>query len=103
MLELKSWASWSFKVLNIKLLDTIGKELTKSITLYLPSYKISEDFIKSFQDLVKQNKGTHKMKIVLLDDHGEHKINTFSKKIKLNVTNSFVKELKKAGIKYKIN
>ncbi len=95
--------NYYFKVLNIKLLDSVGKELTRSITLYLPSYKITEDFIKSFQNFIKQNKGTHKLKIVLLDDLGEFKLNTFSKKIKLNVTNSFVRELKKYGINFKIN
>jgi DNA polymerase-3 subunit alpha len=95
--------NYYFKVLNIELLDSVGKKLTRSITLYLPSYKISEDFIKSFQNLIKKNKGSHLLKIVLLDDLGENQIKTYSKKIKLNITNSFVQELKKAGVGYKIN
>ncbi len=95
--------NYYFNVQNVKLLDTVGKELTKSITLYLTSNFITKESSKNLKNLFKNNKGTHKLKVVLMDDTGNNKINTFSKKIKLNVTNSFVQELKQEGIHFKIN
>lgn len=95
--------NYFFKVLDIKLLDTVGKMLTKSITIYIPSFKITSEFKKTLLNYMKDNKGKHWLKIILSDDSGENKIKTVSKALKVNVTNDFIIQLKSMGITYKIN
>ncbi len=95
--------SYFFKIFDVKLLDTVGKMLTKSITLYLPSFKITEKFISDLLSFVEKRKGKHRLRIVITDDSGTNKIKTVSKKLRVNIDNDFVKEMKKRGIVYKIN
>ncbi len=95
--------SYFFKIFDVKLLDTIGKLLTKSITMYLPSFKITKDFSDDLLKFIKERKGSHRMRIVLTDDSGVNKIKTVSKTLKVNIDNDFVQEIKKRGIYYKIN
>ena len=95
--------NYYFKVLDIKLLDTVGKMLTKSITMYIPSFKITSKFKKTLLHYLKENKGNHKLKIILSDDSGENKIKTASKALKINVSNDLILYLKSLGITYKIN
>jgi len=95
--------NYFFKIFDIRLLDTVGKLLTKSITLYLPSFKITQVFASDLLEVIKNNKGNHRLKIILSDDTGMNKIKTASKSLKVNVTNDFVNLLKSMGINYKIN
>lgn len=101
----KSYSSenYFFKVLDIRLLDTVGKALTKSITLHIPSAKIDTELIKNLSSLCKNHKGKHKLLVVLYDTNSENKLTTVSKTIRVNVTNEFVSKLKKMGIHYSIN
>ncbi len=95
--------SYFFKVLDVKLLDSVGKALTKSITLYLNSNFITQKLITDLSTLCKKNKGPHKLKVVISDPLGENKLSAISKSIQVNVTNDFVQKLKKLNINYKIN
>jgi DNA polymerase-3 subunit alpha len=101
----KSYSSdnFFFKVLDVRLLDTIGKALTKSITLHIPSAKIDVELIKNLSALCKKHKGKHKLLAVLYDNGRENKLTTVSKTIRVNVSNEFVLKLKKMGIHYNIN
>jgi len=48
-----------FKVKDIKMLDTVGKELTKSITVRLPIHRVDENLVANFIDLCEENEGEH--------------------------------------------
>ena len=93
--------NYFFKVVDVRLLDTVGKALTKSITLHIPSGKINQEMVKDLITLCKKSKGLHKLKVVFSD--GENTISTISKSIHVNVTNDFIQKIKKLGIQYKIN
>ncbi|MEZ4906224.1 MAG: DNA polymerase III subunit alpha [Saprospiraceae bacterium] len=95
--------AYYFKVSDIKLLDTVGKALTKSITLYFHARNISDILIEELKNIFKTYKGHHKLKIVISDSTGESIINTQSKTIKVNVNNDFIQTIKKIGIRYLIN
>ena len=83
------------------MLDTVGKVLTKSITLFIPAGRINPEMVKNLIALCKKSKGNHKLKVVFSD--GENNLSTISKSIQVNVTNEFVQKIKKLGIQYKIN
>ncbi|MGE5357202.1 MAG: DNA polymerase III subunit alpha [Deltaproteobacteria bacterium] len=93
--------SYFFKVNDVRLLDTVGKVLTKSITFFIPAILLNQKLISDLSSLCKKNKGQHKLKVIFSE--GENTISTVSKSITVNVTNDFVKKIKKLGIKYKIN
>lgn len=93
--------NYFFKVVDVRLLDTVGKVLTKSITLFIPAGRINPEMVKNLIALCKKSKGNHKLKVVFSD--GENNLSTISKSIQVNVTNEFVQKIKKLGIQYKIN
>lgn len=101
----KSFSSdnYFFRVMDVKLLDTVGKLLTKSITFNIPKQRITPEFIEELKKTFKKNKGNHKVKFVLSDNASDNKLNFGSKSIKLNVENEFIQKIKKQGISYKIN
>ncbi len=92
-----------FKVKDIKLLETIGAQLTKFITVLLPAKFISEKLIDDFEDLCTTHKGPHKLKMIIVDQKEKIKLNLISNKHKINVNHEFVAELDKMNIKYRLN
>ncbi len=92
-----------FKVKEIKLLDTIGAELTKFITLLLPAKFVNENFIEDFEVLCKNYKGSHKLKMLLVDQKENIKLELISNAYKINVNHEFVAELEKMNVKYRLN
>ncbi len=95
--------SYFFKTFDVKLLDTIGKLMTKSITLHIPLYKISSEFADDLQKFLKDNKGKHRLKIVIIDESEKIKINTASKAYRVDVNAKFVEGLRSMGIGFKVN
>jgi DNA polymerase-3 subunit alpha len=93
--------NYFFRVTDVRLLDTVGKVLTKSITLFMPAGLINLKLISDLSSLCKKYKGQHKLKVIFSE--GENSITTVSKTIQVNVSNDFVQKLKKLGIRYKIN
>ena len=93
--------NYFFRVTDVRLLDTVGKVLTKSITLFMPAGLINLKLISDLTSLCKKYKGQHKLKVIFSE--GENSITTVSKTIQVNVSNDFVQKLKKLGIRYKIN
>ena len=69
----KGWGDrYMFKVSKIKMLDTVGKQMTKSITIKVPLDRINEQFIEQLDGLCEENEGSHKLKMRILDM--EHQI-----------------------------
>ena len=92
-----------FKVKDVKLLETIGAQLTKSITVLLPAKYINEKLIIEFDELCKTSKGPHALKMVLVDQKEKLKLNLISNAHKINVNHEFVASLDKMNIKYRLN
>ncbi|MEM9921225.1 MAG: DNA polymerase III subunit alpha [Bacteroidota bacterium] len=101
----KQWNrdEYQLKIKEVRLLETIGAELTKSITLKIPLDLITEDFIRHFDKLCKAHKGKHQLKIVLLDRSEKSSINLMSASRKVNADNDFTMALEKIGVGYKLN
>jgi DNA polymerase-3 subunit alpha len=92
-----------FKVKEIKLLETIGNQMTKFITVLMPAKYINEQLINDFEVLCKSHKGPHKLKMVLADRQKEIKLNLVSNAYKVDVNHEFVNELERMNLKYKLN
>ncbi len=92
-----------FKIKTIRMLDTVSKVMTRSITVQLPLNVISEDFISKFDDLCGRFEGNHDLKMVLYDETENIKIDLIAKSQKVNANYEFVALLKEIGLKYKLN
>ena len=92
-----------FKVMDVKLLDTVGRILTKSITLEMPVENISNELLGKMSKVFEDKKGKHRLKVLVTEKAGELKLPLISGEIKVNADSEFVDALEKIGIRYKIN
>lgn len=92
-----------FNVEQVKLLSTVGEELTKSITLFMNADKISKEYIDEVQNIFMKHKGSHQLKLVLGSQEHEVNLSFRSEKIKVNADADFITALDERGILYKLN
>ncbi len=93
-----------FRVKDMKLLDTIGKLFTKSITLRIPLENVDALMVDELHKLVAINKGDHRLRIIIADEEeGENDLEMVPSASKVNASYDFVDGLKKLNIAYKLN
>jgi DNA polymerase III subunit alpha len=92
-----------FRVNDVRLLESIGAEKTKSVTLRIPLTKIDAAFIDSIENLCKTYKGRHELKVELLDFTNKDKVSLISSARKVNVDNDFLQAVEKLGIEFGVN
>lgn len=92
-----------FKVMDVKLLDTVGSVLTKSITLELPVEDISKELLSEMDKVFASKKGRHQLKVLVTEQGGEMKLPMVSGKVRVNADTEFAEKLEKLGIRYKLN
>ncbi len=92
-----------FKVTNIRLLDSVGKALTKSITLQLDLKQISSELVNNMNDIIENSKGKHNLSLEVFDVEDEMSIQLVSPSRKVNADSEFIDEIQRLGLKYKLN
>ncbi len=96
-----------FNINSMELLSEIRDKLSKSITLTIPIRKVSNEFVDTLADLMEEEvegeKGNCKLKVIVTDEE-KTEINLFSRKIKVKITNNFLREIDELeGVRYKLN
>ncbi len=101
----KRWNSdeYQLKLLEVRQLDSVGKELTKSITLKMDIAHLDAQLINSLEKLCKTYKGKHKLKLELLDKKNKIRLHTYSSNQKVNADVEFVQGIEALGLSYKVN
>ena len=101
----KRWNSeeYQLKIKEVRQLESIGKELTESITLKIAIENITDAFIRELDKLCKKYNGQHNLKIVFLDRTNKESLSCIAKEMKVNAGSDFVQELEKMGVGYKLN
>jgi len=94
---------YQLKVTSIKMLETIGKEMTESVTLQLPLETLDQQLIDDIEHLCKNHKGKHKLKMCLVDNNNKVSLNLKSDERKVNADSDFISGLTQLGVRYKIN
>lgn len=92
-----------FNVQDIRLMDSIGKNLTKSITLKIPLESINETLVEDISQLCESKKGPHLLKLKVVDEDDHIGIDLISTGYKVEVDYRFIQELNELGIGYKLN
>ncbi len=101
----KRWNSdeYQLKLLEVRQLDSVGKELTKSITLKMDIAHLDAKLINGLEKLCKTYKGKHKLKLELLDKKNKIRLHTYSSNQKVNADVEFVQGIEALGLSYKVN
>ena len=92
-----------FRVLNVRLLETIGEEKTSSVTLRIPVEKLTADFIERIEKLCMAHKGKHTLRMELIDYANKEKMAFTSQARKVNVDNDFIAAMTVLGVECGVN
>jgi len=92
-----------FKVLNVRLLETIGEEKTQSVTLKIPVEKISAQFIEQIEKICTNHKGKHTLHMELIDYQNKEKLPFTSMAKKVTVGNEFIAAMEVLGVECGVN
>lgn len=101
----KSWRddSLEFRIQEISLLESVGEELTKGVTLKLSLDKLTPELVDALDVACQQHKGQHKLRIVFIDKNNRLKLEMASKARLVHANNDFIQDLTSLGIPYKID
>jgi DNA polymerase-3 subunit alpha len=100
----KSWRGdgLELKVKEINLLEGIGERMTEGITLTLPLERLDMDMVRAIDDLCQRRRGDHKLRMLLLDREQRIKLALAAKERRVMADTSFVEELDRLGVDYKL-
>jgi DNA polymerase III subunit alpha len=101
----KRWNSEEFQLSlkEVRHLDSIGKELTNSITIKLPLERINRELIDDIDTLCKTHSGQHKLKMVFIDKSNKLSLDLVAPDTEVNADSDFINELERIGVRYKVN
>ncbi len=92
-----------FKVKDIKMLDSVGKLLTKSITIKIPVERLNEESVEKLTTICTENEGEHTFKLVVVDEKNDLKLDLISKNTKVEASSVLIKQIEGLGFPYKLN
>ncbi|MBX2891156.1 MAG: DNA polymerase III subunit alpha [Saprospiraceae bacterium] len=94
---------FEFRVLNARLLETVGQEKTSSITLRIPVETLSGTLIERIEQLCSAHKGKHDLRMELVDFTNKERLAFRSAARKVNVDNDFIAAVKELGVECGVN
>ena len=92
-----------FNVRDIRMLDTVGKNLTRSVTVRIPLDIINEKLVHEVEHLCLDKVGPHTLKLKIVDEKDDFGIDLISTALKVTADYQFINELEMMGLAYKIN
>ncbi len=92
-----------FRVTSIRMLASIGEELTKSITLKLSIDQLDQFLLDRLDRICEQHKGRHKLRLQVYDREDDFILGLISKTNRVKAASSLIEDLDALGIKYKLN
>jgi DNA polymerase III subunit alpha len=88
---------------DILILQDVIEKQSKKITIQLDINKLTKNNIQELDNLLKKNKGTAPINLLVYDLAEKMKLNLHSRSYKVRVDNEFLKELANRDIKFKLN
>ena len=85
------------------MLDTIGKNLTKSVTIKLPLHIIDEKLVTDIEHICLDKAGPHTLKLKVVDGEDDFGIDLVATSLKVIADYQFIRELENMGLAYKLN
>lgn len=93
-----------FNVRDIRMLDSIGKAMTKSVTVKIPLELLDERLIYEIESICQENAGPHTFKVKIVDDSQPGlDVDMVSTGVKVNADYRFINLMEELGLAYKLN
>ncbi|HMQ07197.1 MAG TPA: DNA polymerase III subunit alpha [Saprospiraceae bacterium] len=92
-----------FRVKDIKMLDTVGKLLTKSITLKIEIQQLNQNLLNEIHALCDAHQGQHLFKLRVIDRAEDIELDFVSKNTQVNVSSKLLNSLDDLGLFYRLN
>ncbi len=92
-----------FKIFDIKLLETLGRDLTKSITIQIPLQKITDEFLARMKSLCEENQGKIKVKVNVSDPEAEYNIDFLSSGVHIDLSRQLINAFDEMELGYILN
>ena len=92
-----------FRIQDIRLLDALGRELTKCITIQIPVTELSKAMLEKLEEICTEHQGEHDLKLRLVDKENEISLDLISQKSKVKADHELVNKLDAMMLKYKLN
>lgn len=93
---------FEWKIKTVKLLQTVGEQMTKSIKVTLPLHRIDDTFLHSLDTVCEAHAGEHTFRFKVVDFEDEVVIDLISaRKVKADI--DLVQALDGLGIPYELN
>ena len=94
--------NYFFRVKDVKLLDTIGKTMTKSITLQVPIEGITQNLIDELNKAASPE-GPHKLKLLIVDKKRDVDLELSGVERNVTVDTDLIDLISRWGMPYKLN
>jgi DNA polymerase-3 subunit alpha len=92
-----------FKLLEVILLEDISEKLTKNLTLRLHLELINTTFINKLENLMKNERGIHPVKMEVYELSSGNKLCFSMKDHKVHATTQLIRNLEKMGVECMLN
>ena len=97
-------APWAFKLKKVTLLGNISDEILNGFNLDIDTPQLTPEFRTAFVNVIKKHKGSIPLNIFIYDPVTHYRIQFFSKKYQVAVTQEFIQALRLIGIdKYEVS
>jgi DNA polymerase-3 subunit alpha len=96
-------ADYNFNVNDVRLMASIGDDMTESITLKIPVTSITQEVISKIETICGKHKGAHKLKLQIYDREDEMLLSLVSKAKRVKADQALIEKLSDLGVKYKLN
>ncbi|MCB0641230.1 MAG: DNA polymerase III subunit alpha, partial [Phaeodactylibacter sp.] len=99
------WNSEEFqlKIKEVSLLESTANKLTESITLKLYLEQITDEMINSLEDICKDHRGQHRLRMKLIDRNSRTTLTLASRNQKVHANNDFIQALDRLGLDYSLS
>lgn len=92
-----------FRVKDLKMLDTIGKVMTKSLTIRMTLDQIDEKLVHELEQLCQNSVGPHILKLKVQNEEGDNGVDLISALYKVSADFQFIHAIENLGLVYRIN
>ena len=101
----KKWSGdgFQFKLTKVELLESVGTNMTSSLTLRIPIESLTKELVHNIELTCKAHQGKHKLKVLLVDRAAKMKLHLVAKTQTVNANNDLIAKLEKLGVAYQVS
>jgi DNA polymerase-3 subunit alpha len=92
-----------FNIKEIRMLDTIGKNMTRSVTIKIPLQIIDEKLVHEIEHICLEKAGPHTLKLKVVNEAEDQGVDLVATALKVTADYQFINELETLGLAYKLN